>query len=147
GQHGDLWILYMGNNEVVGPFGAGTAFGKKSLSRHLIGPSLALKATRTGQCLDSLLSRFNPTPASKKEWGGMGMFLENQVRHDDPRMAGVYDSFQQNLDDILRTGRRSGAKIVLSTVASNRKNCAPMASLHRPGFAGADLERWDSLFQ
>ena len=24
---GDIWVLYMGNNEVVGPFGAGTVFG------------------------------------------------------------------------------------------------------------------------
>ena len=26
---GDLWIIYMGNNEMVGPFGAATVFGAK----------------------------------------------------------------------------------------------------------------------
>ncbi len=25
--HGDIWIVYMGNNEMVGPFGAATVFG------------------------------------------------------------------------------------------------------------------------
>lgn len=27
---GDLWIIYMGNNEMVGPFGAATVFGTKT---------------------------------------------------------------------------------------------------------------------
>src|SRR6185503_6405647 len=27
---GDLWIIYMGNNEIVGPYGAGTVFGPKA---------------------------------------------------------------------------------------------------------------------
>src|ERR1700677_2876533 len=26
---GDIWVIYMGNNEVVGPFGAGTVFGSQ----------------------------------------------------------------------------------------------------------------------
>ena len=28
---GDVWVIYMGNNEVVGPFGAGTVFGPRCL--------------------------------------------------------------------------------------------------------------------
>ena len=28
-RDGDLWIIYMGNNEMVGPFGAGTVFGSR----------------------------------------------------------------------------------------------------------------------
>ena len=30
GHEGDLWIIYMGNNEMVGPFGAATVFGAKA---------------------------------------------------------------------------------------------------------------------
>ena len=29
-HEGDLWIVYMGNNEMVGPFGAATIFGAKA---------------------------------------------------------------------------------------------------------------------
>ena len=61
----------------------------------------------------------------------MQMFAKNQVRQDDPRMPTVYAHFQRNLDDILRMGVDSGAKIVLSTVASNLKDCPPFGSLHR----------------
>ena len=49
---GDIWVIYMGNNEAVGPFGAGTVFGLQSPPLPLIRASLALKATRTGQWLD-----------------------------------------------------------------------------------------------
>jgi hypothetical protein len=49
GASGDIWVIYMGNNEVVGPFGAGTVFGSRAPPLPLIRASLALKATRTGQ--------------------------------------------------------------------------------------------------
>jgi hypothetical protein len=67
-QNGDIWVIYMGNNEVVGPFGAGTVFGPRVASLGLIRCSLALKATRTGQLLDRLLARLRPQPDSKREW-------------------------------------------------------------------------------
>ena len=54
---GDVWVIYMGNNEVVGPFGAGTVFGPQSPPLPLIRSALALKATRTGELLDSILQR------------------------------------------------------------------------------------------
>ncbi len=44
---GDVWVIYMGNNEVVGPFGAGTVFGNQTTPLPLIRAGLALKATRT----------------------------------------------------------------------------------------------------
>ena len=49
---GDLWVIYMGNNEVVGPFGPGTVFGPQVPPLPLIRGILALKTTRTGQLLD-----------------------------------------------------------------------------------------------
>ena len=144
---GDIWVLYMGNNEVVGPYGAGTVFGLKAPRMAFIRCSLALKATRTGQLLERIIASLDKRPASKKEWGGMQMFLASQVRQDDPHMLRVYTNFQQNLSDILSEGRRKGAKIVVSTVASNLKDCAPFASLHRSDLRGSDLEKWDEMNQ
>ena len=43
-RDGDLWIIYMGNNEMVGPFGAGTVFGfARTGSMALVRAELALK--------------------------------------------------------------------------------------------------------
>jgi len=142
-KKGDLWIIYMGNNEVVGPYGAGTVFGSQTPSLSLIRASIALKASRIGQLLDSV--RFSKTrlPAS---WEGMEMFLKQQVRQNDPRMAKVYSHFQANLADIVRIGERCGARILLSTVPTNLKDCPPFASLHRTGLSADQQRQWENSF-
>jgi len=147
GQHGDLWVLYMGNNEVVGPYGAGTVFGPKAPNLALIRGSLAFKATKTGQWMDSLRDRLTMPPTSVNEWGGMMMFVKHQVRQDDPLMAAVYAHFERNLSDILKTAVQSGVRVVVSTVASNLRDCAPFASLHRPDLPEAERMEWDPLYQ
>ncbi len=146
GAMGDVWVIYMGNNEVVGPFGAGTVFGPQAPALPFIRASLALKTTRIGQLMNSLLNAFNPPPPSKSEWGGMEMFLDQRIRVDDPRMKNVYRNFQQNLADIISAGTKSGAGIVLSTVAVNLQDCAPFASLHQPDLSTGQLANWETNF-
>src|SRR5262249_11801475 len=67
----DLWVVYMGNNEVVGPFGAGTVFSPQVPPLPLIHAGLALKATRMGEELESLREKFQKPSPEKSEWGGM----------------------------------------------------------------------------
>ena len=143
----DIWVIYMGNNEVVGPFGAGTVFGQQAPPLPLIRANLALKTTRIGQLIDALHSKIRKPPPDKSEWGGMEMFLNQQVRMNDPRMGKVYDHFSRNLADIIKTGRKSGAGIVVSTVAVNLKDCAPFGSEHRPGLTAAEKSKWEQLYQ
>jgi tetratricopeptide (TPR) repeat protein len=142
----DVWVIYMGNNEVVGPFGAGTVFGGQTTPLPLIRAGLALKATRTGQWLDTLRRAAQKTAAENGEWGGMGMFVNNKVGGADPRLGAVYANFGQNLQAIIAAGRKSGANIVLSTVGVNLKDCAPFASLHRPDLSEAGLKEWQRWF-
>jgi tetratricopeptide (TPR) repeat protein len=146
-QHGDIWVIYMGNNEVVGPFGSGTVFGPKAPNLALVRTSLAFKATRLGQALDDLAAHFQRRPDSDREWGGMEMFVNNQVRQDDPRMTAVYENFTRNLADIVQTGLNSGAKIVVSTMARNLKDCAPFGSLHKAGLSTEQLAQWENLYR
>ena len=144
---GDIWVIYMGNNEVVGPFGAGTVFGQQVPPLPLIRANLVLKATRTGQFIDRIREKLQKPPPEKSEWGGMEMFLHQQVRADDPRMSAVYDHFGKNLADIIRVGQRGGAGIIVSTVAVNLKDCAPFASSPRPGLSEPDKTKWEQLYQ
>jgi tetratricopeptide (TPR) repeat protein len=143
----DIWVIYMGNNEVVGPFGAGTVFGQQAPPLALIRANLALKTTRIGQLVDALRSEIQKPPPDKSEWGGMEMFLNQQVRADDPRMSVVYDHFTRNLSDIIRTGKRGGTGIVVSTVAVNLRDSAPFGSEHRRGLSEADKSKWEALYQ
>ncbi len=146
-QHGDFWVIYMGNNEVVGPYGSGTVFGPPAANLALVRAAVAFKGTRLGQALGSLLRHFQKRPLNQSEWGGMIMFLHHHVRQEDPRMAVVYGSFERNLNDIIDLGLRSGAKIVVSTVARNLADCGPFASEHRTGMSAEELARWDNFYQ
>ena len=138
---GDVWVVYMGNNEVVGPYGGGTVFGRQAPSLAFIRASLWLKQFRVVQLLQSL--RQSPVT----EWEGMEMFLQQQVARVDPRMKIVYAHFRQNLDDIVRIGLDSGARIVLSTVAVNLKDCPPFASQHSVSLSDTEEAEWQRMFQ
>jgi tetratricopeptide (TPR) repeat protein len=141
---GDLWILYMGNNEMVGPFGAATVFGRKAPPLAFVRLNLAIQTTRTGQLLAGLGARLKGK-STNASWGGMEMFLGNQLRADDPRKEVVYRNFQRNLNDIVRAGLDSGAKILLNTVAVNLKDCPPFASLSGSSLSAADRARFEQL--
>ncbi len=141
----DVWVIYMGNNEVVGPFGAGTVFGSQAMPLPLIRAGLALKATRVGQLLDALRGAAEKT-SGNREWEGMRMFVKYKLPGSDPRLGAVYENFDQNLKDIIAAGQNNGAKIVLSTVAANLKDCAPFASLHRPDLSESQLKDWQRFF-
>lgn len=143
----DIWVVYMGNNEVVGPFGAGTVFGAQTPPLPLIRATLALRSARSGQLLESLVRGLQGTLAHKGEWGGMEMFLEQQVPAEDPRLQAVYHHFASNLADILRLAQRRGIGTVVSTVAVNLRDCAPFASAHRAGLSDAALVEWNAAFR
>ncbi len=145
-RDGDLWIIYMGNNEMVGPFGASTVFGPKAPGVAIVRAGLALKATATGQLLSALVGRWSRPAGRQKTWGGLGMFEQNQLRHDDPIRQRAYRNFARNLEDILAAARSAGVPVLLSTVASNLKDCAPFASLHRLNLAEAQSAEWQHQF-
>jgi tetratricopeptide (TPR) repeat protein len=126
---GDLWIVYMGNNEMVGPYGAATVFGAQAPPRFLVKLSLAAQRLRLGQLLADLGEKLRAKP--KSSWGGMEMFQQNRVPPGDKRKQVVYNSFQANLAEIVDSGLASGAKVLLSSVAVNLRDCPPFASVSR----------------
>jgi tetratricopeptide (TPR) repeat protein len=139
-QHPDLFIIYSGNNEVVGPYGPGTVLTSAGMSIPLIRSSIFLRSTRIGQ----LLTRLG---AQKKTWQGMEMFLDKQVRASSPLMGHVYENFERNLRDTIAVAQQSGARVIVATAATNLEDCAPFASLHRDGLKSDELKTWESLVQ
>jgi hypothetical protein len=137
---GDLWIIYMGNNEMIGPFGAATVFGAKAPPWPVVRLGLALQTTRVGQLIMEAGRKLKGNASGPGVWGGLQMFLGNQLAPNDPRKQVVYKNFQRNLQDILRAGRDAHAAIILNTVAVNLKDCPPFASLHFSGLTPGDRE-------
>jgi tetratricopeptide (TPR) repeat protein len=146
-HQGDLWIIYMGNNEMVGPFGAETAYGLKAPPLGTIRTVVAIKATRIGQLLDNVIRRLRGNSSTPKEWGGMQMFMNGRIGYDDPARLRAYANFRGNLEDILRTAHRAGVPLVLSTVAVDLEDCAPFASVHAPGLSTNQLSAWNGIFE
>src|SRR5579862_1785530 len=70
-QKPDLFIIYSGNNEVVGPYGPGTALTSSGMALSVIRASIFARSSRVGQLLTKVGTR-------KREWGGMEMFLDKQ---------------------------------------------------------------------
>jgi tetratricopeptide (TPR) repeat protein len=101
-----------------------------------------LKSTRTGQLLANL-TRPKGTPT---DWGGMQMFLQQQIAADDPRLDAVRAHFRANLTAIVEAAYRAGAATLLCTPLTNQRDFAPFLSLHRTGLSAAELARWDENF-
>ncbi len=143
----DLFVVYLGNNEVTGPYGAGTVYTMPLANLSVIRLGIALKATRLGQLLTSLFESVGRRKDSPKVWRGMEMFLKNQVRADAPALETVYKNFQKNLQDIRRIARKSGTKIIFCTVGGNLKDNPPFASLHRPDLSDTEKKKWDEIYR
>lgn len=119
----DAFVIYMGNNEVVGPFGPGTVFGGSTTSLAQARAAMALRATKTGQLLDAWMDKLGGR--DKAKWGGMGMFAEQHVPQDHSAMPAVYENFRRNLRDILQS--TDGKPTVLCTVAVKLEDFPPLA--------------------
>lgn len=141
----DAWVVYMGNNEVHGPYGAGTVFGKSGLPLWVIRGNLALQRTRLGQLLSGRAAE--TSEAVPKSWGGMGMFLEHTVSHDEPELQRVYQHFAANLDDLLDTAASTDVPVVVSTVVSNLRDLSPFVSLHARGLSDTSRAEWEQFYQ
>ena len=127
----DLFIFYIGNNEVIGPYGPTSVFLPFLRNPYLIRSSIAINSTRIGQLTRWLGQKLGKSGGVPAKWEGMEMYLKHQLAWDDPRLEGVYNIYQDNLRDMCKAVERSNAPVILCTVASNLRDCAPFGSAHR----------------
>lgn len=139
GHEVDVFVVYMGNNDMVGLHGPlpGTPAWAQSL------PVLRLvdwvKTFRAGQLLASWIE-------SEPSTQDMDYFRSQRLRADDPRKSKARENFRANLRDVCDAATSRGARVLLCTVAVNLKDCPPLGSLHRKDWSAADQTRWDELY-
>lgn len=138
----DLLVVYMGNNEVVGPYGPSSESGTvRSLS--LIRASLWIRSIRIGQLIQQLTSKLIARGHETPEWRGMEMFTGRTVSAQDPRLTRVYENFESNLNGILSTAAERNVPVALCTVAVNVRDSSPFASVHRAALSPPQLSSWE----
>jgi tetratricopeptide (TPR) repeat protein len=142
----DLFIAYIGNNEVVGPYGPGTVFSGFGENMNFIRLGIWLKSFRIGQLASNISGMFSDQQKKLEQWGGMEMFSSKQIRHDDPKMNLVYDHFKANLTDIINFAAKSRSKMILCTVGSNLKDCPPFFSKLSDNLSQEQKLKWQQLF-
>lgn len=139
----DVWIVYVGNNEVIGPYGATPAFGSTAPPVQVVQVASFLTRFRTGQCLSGLARKLRANqPANSAEM--TELLLSRPVAANDPVLRRIYASFANNLHAIVRMGLNARARILLNTMVSNLKDCAPFLEGEPPALATEELAVWQT---
>jgi lysophospholipase L1-like esterase len=123
----DAVVVYLGNNEVVGPFGPGSILGGTAAPNALARSLVWLRSTRTGQLIQSLADYIQRS-RRPEIWQGMDMFAEATVAPDDKSLGIVYRNFAENLHEIASLLRENHVPTLLCAVASNLTECPPLGS-------------------
>lgn len=131
----DVFVVYCGNNEVIGPFGPGTVFDAFQRSPRIVRFQVWLSGTRTAQAVRRIVRSLRPS--GPHGWGGMQMFAAHRINADDPRMEAVREHFRRNLEAICATASGAGARVLLCTVPVNLRDCPPFSPTNRLGGATA----------
>jgi tetratricopeptide (TPR) repeat protein len=144
----DLFVVYLGNNEVVGPYGAGTVFTRNVTSRIYINTSRLIRTSRSGQLLSSIMQSMGSAGNQDyRSFEGMSMFQDRHVASDDPRMDRVYTHFGKNIQAVFRSASRTDIPVILSTVMVNLNACPPFGSMHREGLESSHMQAWNKLYE
>jgi len=121
----DFLIVYLGNNEVVGPYGSGTFYSGFSNNLSVIRLSQSIQSLRLYQLLARLTGR-QASPAGS--WKSMDSYLTNTLYEGDERLKPVYENFDRNLDDLISAAADEDCPVILSTVGVNLLDSPPFAS-------------------
>lgn len=143
----DVFVVYEGNNEVIGPFGPATVFTPVLRSSLAVRSAVYLRSLRVGQAVNALTRRSGKSAGVPEDWGGMQMFLEHEIAANDSRLAATEQMFRDNLRSIIRSGREAGATVLLGTVLTNQKDFSPFLSRHHSGLAEPQLAQWTAEFE
>jgi hypothetical protein len=121
----DFLVVYLGNNEVVGPYGAGSLYLGASNNLMFLRLSDSIKSLRLYQMILMVTGGHQVASGS---WKGMEYFVENALFEDDERLQTVYRHFDRNLSDMISAAADKDCPVILSTVGVNLLDCPPFVS-------------------
>ena len=138
----DLFLVYMGNNEMTGPYGLQSVLGSKShsavLLQYMVRMNLLLSNLRLFQLFGVPARDIFSTSVEHLIWGAYAGVTDI----DDPRLERVHSTFRNNLERICEAAHRSGAQTALCTVGYNLRDWRPTTYGHRKSLSMLDSLLW-----
>jgi len=143
----DLYVVYLGNNEMAGPLGLMSVLGSRHLPEPILTASIrahiVLSNSRFVQVFRFQAQEWWSESVTGMRWGETAPVYGL----DDTRLKRVYEHFRHNLEGICETAQDAGAKVVLCTVGRNLRDWSPRCSMHRADLSGVEEQRWEALYQ
>lgn len=124
----DFWILYSGNNEVIGPFGPASVPSGEPPGLGAIRLGLAARRTALGQWIARQQAVSASGLSLTQRWAGLEQFLERPIPATHPALPKVRETFAGNLREIIQYGLDSGAQVLVGTMAVNLTDCPPLGT-------------------
>ncbi len=141
----DLFLAYMGNNEFVGPFGAGSTVGRgKPMPYPMIRASLFLRDSGIYRLVAGNRFRERTTVVVSEE--DVWRYLQ-PLDPEGPLAAQILDNFGKNLESMASIAHEAGAELVLGTVGCNLRSWAPIQSRRDASLPEAQKMEWDTACQ
>jgi tetratricopeptide (TPR) repeat protein len=143
----DLFLVYMGNNEIMGPYGLQSAVGSKYRSATAINLivriNLLLSDVRLFQLFGIPARSIFSKSVEHLKWGGYAGIDDL----DDPRLERVYTLFRSNLEHICASARSADAQTALCTVGYNLRDWPPEISTHSKKITAEERDQWNLNYQ
>ncbi len=143
----DLFLVYMGNNEMIGPYGFQSVLGRTCRSAAtmecMVRANLWLSNVRLFQLCGVPAQKLFSKSVAHLRWGGYAGVTEL----NDPRLDRVCQGFRKNLDSICEAAARAGAQTALCTVGYNLRDRRPTTSAHRKPLSPEESTLWDGSYE
>jgi tetratricopeptide (TPR) repeat protein len=140
----DLFLIYAGNNEVVGFRAPEPGSSPLAQNLTLVRATQVIRRTRLAQLIEAGLQRLRPGPSAKQD---MAFFRRHALALDDPRRQAVYRNFGTNLADLCAALTATGTPVLLSTVPVNLRDCPPLVSSHRASLTESEKSEWEGFYR
>jgi len=125
----DAVVLYAGHNEVIGPFGPASVFGRYRAYAMLIRFSIWLRGLRVSYAMEQAgIWIMQQLGKHLQPWEGLNAFIDSKVAEDDPRLESMREHFRRNLRAMVRTVLRHDAGMILGVPAVNLTDWPPLGS-------------------
>lgn len=123
-MHPDAYVIYMGNNEVHGPYGLVTGYTARRgrvMTPLEIRLHQGMRRFRLGQWLDKAARGKNAEPENQG--------IPEDVSPEDTRLSHIWRNYEYNLRDMFHAAADAGAEVFVSTLGANLRHWPPQPDL------------------